>query len=104
MRTLLLAAALAGAPMAARAATIRVAITDYAFAPARVTVHPGDTVVWTNDDEVPHTVTALDGRFASGALAPGGRYRQHFTRVGAVRYHCAIHPEMQGTVVVAPPG
>ncbi len=104
MRTLLLVAALAGAPMAASAATIQVAISNYAFAPARVTVHPGDTVVWTNHDAVPHTVSALDGGFASGALAPGASFRRRFTRVGAVRYRCAIHPEMQGTVVVAPPG
>ncbi len=104
MRILLLAATLVCAPIAASAATIRVAITNYAFVPAQISVHPGDTVVWTNHDAVPHTVTALDGGFASGVLATGARFRQRFTSVGKVRYHCAIHPEMQGTVVVASPG
>jgi plastocyanin len=44
------------------AATVHVATTDYNFTPMTSIVHPGDTVVWTNGDSVPHTATALDGK------------------------------------------
>ena len=104
MRSILLAAALATLPPTAFAAVLHVTIVDYAFVPALITVRPGDAVVWTNTDTVPHTVAALDGSFGSGALPPGGRFRQVFSHPGRFTYRCGIHPEMQGTVVVSPPG
>ena len=102
MRALLLAACAVLCPALALGATVPVAIHDYAFGPKTVMVHPGDTVVWTNTDSVPHTVAALGGGFVSGALAPGGTYRHVFAATGRFAYRCGIHPEMQGTVVVAP--
>jgi plastocyanin len=99
-----LALALAALPCAGRAAELHVAISGYAFAPARIAVHPGDTVVWTNRDTVPHTVTALGGGFASPALDTGESFTQVFRAPGSYAYRCSIHPEMQGTVLVSPPG
>ena len=103
MRALLLAASLAWLPAVARAAEIAVAIRDYAFVPAKVAIQPGDTVVWTNHDQVPHTITALGGAFASGAIAPGASFRYHFVTPGGYAYRCSLHPEMQATVVVSAP-
>src|SRR4051794_2408029 len=37
------------------------AIQGYAFTPASMTVHVGDTVTWTNNDTAPHTVTSSSG-------------------------------------------
>ena len=109
MRLLMLGVALAALPAAALpaaalAATIQVAIGEYAFTPAQVAVRPGDTVVWTNKDQVPHSVTALGGGFDSGAILPGGSFRHRFPSPGRFAYRCAIHPEMQAAVVVSPPG
>jgi len=80
---------------------MQVQIANLAFAPPSITVATGNTVTWTNDDNLPHTVTALDGLFDSGILDPGGAFSWTFTDPGSIDYHCQLHPNMQGTVVVA---
>src|SRR3712207_5121406 len=40
---------------------VKVAIWDFFFDPARLSVAPGTTVVWVNEGAHPHTVTAFDG-------------------------------------------
>jgi plastocyanin len=59
-------------------------------------------VTWTNNDSVPHTVTADDGSFDSGTLQPGQTFSHTFTSAGKVTYHCAIHGQasMNGSVQV----
>ncbi|MGH9919036.1 MAG: hypothetical protein ACRD6W_09235, partial [Nitrososphaerales archaeon] len=48
------------------------ASTPHAYLPDPVTVVIGvnNTVMWTNNDSAPHTVTADDGSFDSGNMAP----------------------------------
>ncbi len=102
MLKILTAAALllCAAPLA-QAATITVAITNYTFVPAKITVHPGDKVVWTNQDSIPHTATALDGKsFDSGTIDPNASWSNTFATAGSFKYRCAIHPDMQGEVDV----
>jgi plastocyanin len=72
------------------------------FSPESITVVLGvnNTVIWTNDDSSPHTVTANNGAFESGNLAPGQSYSFTFTTAGVYQYHCTYHPWMVGTVVV----
>ena len=53
----------------------QVSIPGKAFAPSVVQVLVGDTVAWQNGDVTNHTVTADDGAFDSGFLAPGRRLR-----------------------------
>jgi len=85
----------------ALAATQTVTINNYTFIPATVTVHPGDTVIWTNQDSIPHTATALDGKsFDSGAIDPGDSWKFVFYKKGQFNYRCAIHPDMRGTINV----
>jgi plastocyanin len=102
LKTFYTAAALllASAPLA-QAATVTVNITNYTFVPAKITVHPGDKVVWTNQDSIPHTATALDGKtFDSGAIDPNASWSTVLTTAGSFKYRCAIHPDMQGEVDV----
>ncbi len=85
-----------------------VAIVDdpsvaYAFSPAAITVAAGTTVIWTNQSSAPHTVTADDGSWGSGTLAPGATFSHTFNSLGTYTYHCAIHPFMHGTVIVGIP-
>jgi plastocyanin len=95
-----LLAGLIAAPMA-QAATTQVTISNYMFAPAKVTVHPGDTVRWTNQDSIPHTATSLDGKsFDSGAIDPNASWSFTFPKPGIYKYRCSIHPDMQGEVDV----
>jgi plastocyanin len=92
---------------AAQAAQARVTIvsdaaTIGAFTPPSVTASVGQTVAWVFQDANPHTVTADDDSFTSpkGGLANGRTYSHTFDKAGTYRYHCAIHPQMLGTVVV----
>lgn len=90
----------APAPSASGAASATIA--DFSFAPATVTVSAGTTITWTNSGNAPHTVTADDGAFDSGSLASGGTFSQAFAAAGTFAYHCAIHSQMVGSVVVTP--
>ena len=72
-----------------------------AYKPDPVKVKVGDTVTWTwVDDSASHTVSSDDGKFDSGLLSKGGTFSQKFTAAGTVKYHCAVHPQMVGQVVV----
>ena len=75
-------------------------IGDNFFDPTQSAVEPGSTITWTNKGDEPHTVTADDGSFDSGVLNPGDSYTVAFDGQGTVTYHCAIHPEMRGSVTV----
>ncbi|MFE0459060.1 plastocyanin/azurin family copper-binding protein [Kitasatospora sp. NPDC058965] len=79
-----------------------VAIKNFAFAPAAVTVKVGTTVTWTNQDSEPHTVTGQNntGPLNSKALNTGQSYSYTFTTPGSYSYLCTIHPFMTATVTV----
>ncbi len=77
-----------------------VSIKNYAFSAATLTTTAGTTVTWTNNDAVTHTVTADDGSFDSGNIAPGATFSHKFSSKGTVSYHCNIHTNMKASVVV----
>ena len=79
--------------------TWSVAIEDFYFEPANAAIQPGDTIIWTNEGNTPHTVTSDDGQFDSGVLNPGQSFAVTFTGGnGTLTYHCTIHPSMTGSV------
>ena len=102
----LVAAALLGGTGSAAAAPSAVSIADgpqiaaYQFSPDTFQVSVGDTVTWTNTGDQPHTITAADGSFDSGLIAPGQSFSFAFQAPGAYTYACAPHPWMKGTVTV----
>src|SRR5690348_4593302 len=61
-----------------------VAIANFAFAPGTLTVKAGATVVWTNQDSDPHTVTSKDsaGPLKSPVMKKGDSYRFTFSTAG----------------------
>ena len=77
-----------------------VSIKNMAFLPASLSVTSGTTVTWVNNDGIAHTVTADDGTFDSGSIAPGNSFTHTFNSVVTVNYHCSIHPMMTGAVTV----
>lgn len=79
-----------------------VVIRDFAFQPGELRIRVGETVSWTNDDLVPHSITSDDGRFDSGLLAPGEGYSRRFEEAGRYPYHCTPHPFMKAVIVVEP--
>ena len=84
----------------AAAATVSATVQDFSFQPARMVVKSGTKVVWTNQGQVVHTVTAEDGSFESGEIQPGERRSITFSRPGTYSYHCTPHPFMKGVVEV----
>jgi len=94
-----------------------VRIKNLAFVPAEITIRPGTTVRWVNEDPFSHDVTSgsvvsgrrarqvsksrhPDGRFHSGTYGQGRSFEQTFDDVGDYPYFCTIHPIMFGTVNV----
>jgi plastocyanin len=81
---------------------VPVKIAQLAFSPASVTVPVGGTVIWTNSDQVEHTVTSMGrGPLGSATIGTGGTYSYTFATPGTYMYYCAVHPDMMGTVVVS---
>jgi plastocyanin len=95
---------LAGLPGFARAHNgaheVEIRIASFAFDPTRVEVLVGDSITWTNADIAPHTATAENGAWDTGALKRDGRGRLTFDAPGEYPYFCAYHPHMKGTVTV----
>jgi plastocyanin len=102
LRAALLALGIAVFPAAVHAAgkTHTVRIEGMKFVPDRLEVAAGDTVVWTNKDLVPHTVTASAAKIESGELSPGKSFRFVAKKRGEMPYICRLHPVMKGTLVV----
>ena len=79
-----------------------------AFSPNPIQIQPGTTVVWSNNDNTPHTITSGMGlndtnkgkAFDSGPIAIGKTYSHKFDVAGTYDYFCTLHPTMVGTVSV----
>jgi plastocyanin len=79
--------------------SVPVTINNFSFSPADLTVTKGTTVVWTNQDTPPHTITSA-GLFDSGNISTGGTFSYTFKEAGTFNYNCTIHPSMKGSVTV----
>ena len=88
------------ASQSASAQSMQVAINNFSFQPASLTVPVGTTVTWSNQDSVAHTTTSDTGVWGSGNLTTGASFSFAFNRAGTFHYHCMIHPNMMGTIVV----
>ena len=76
-----------------------VAIRAFRYAPAAVTVAVGDTVVWINEDVVPHTATAAARAWDTGSIGGKESGRVAIDRAGTHSYVCTFHPDMKAEVV-----
>ena len=106
--TLAQSSGVAVATTAARARTgndAAVAIRTFQFAPDTLSVKSGTRVVWTNGDDIEHTITSgdpdsTDGRFNGVVAKRGATYSAVLREAGAYRYFCDRHRFMNGTVIV----
>lgn len=86
-------------PRAHAAATTTVTLKDISFKKPTVTIAKGASVKWVwRDGDTPHNVT-----FATkhSKTQKSGSYTLRFARADTFKYHCTIHPGMDGKVVVA---
>src|SRR5215469_6832856 len=84
--------------VAASATTVK--IDNFTFNAAEITVPVGTTVTWVNNDDIPHTVVAVDKSFKSKVLDTDEKFSFTFAKAGSFDYFCSIHPHMTGKVVV----
>ncbi|MEK6830340.1 MAG: cupredoxin domain-containing protein [Nanoarchaeota archaeon] len=93
--------------------TLNVNIENFAFSPNIIKIKTGDTVTWTNKDDVPHTVTSISrvscepptlcmdrNLFVSGPLDKDQTYQFTFLQPGTYEYTCDFHTSMKGNVIV----
>jgi len=85
--------------VSAQAAEIQVTIDNFTFSPAEVKVKVGDTVTWTNHDDIPHTAVSA-GKFRSKTLDTDDKFSFTFTSAGDYKYFCSLHPHMTGMIKV----
>lgn len=99
-------------------AAAEVTIEGIAYEPGDITIATGETVTWSNEDEVDHTVTSglpgkqgipgvnegteprPDGSFDGVLPDAGATFSFTFTEAGTYRYYCEIHASMRGVVTV----
>jgi plastocyanin len=86
--------------VAAGPPTVDVKIDNFSFTPATLTVKTGTQIVWTNGDDIPHTVVSDDQSFKSKVLDTDEKFTFTAGKPGTYSYFCSIHPKMTGKVVV----
>jgi plastocyanin len=80
------------------------------FVPEAVTIEPGDTVRWTNNDhdKNAHSFASIPGPEAENKEIPivilkqGKSYEHTFNKPGEYRYFCYVHRGMVGKIIVKP--
>lgn len=77
-----------------------VLMVDFSYMPQTVTVTQGSTITWVDEGPSIHTSTSDTGAWDSGNVNPGGVFQFTFGSPGAFPYHCTIHPQMTGTIIV----
>ncbi len=103
VRQFLLAALFSGAVGIVMAAEHVVEIRDNRFTPEVLSIKPGDTVRWVNQEKrTTHSVLFKQPfAFESERFFPGESWSYRFEKPARVTYGCGPHPEMHGTIDVA---
>jgi plastocyanin len=83
------------------AGEVTATIANFAFAPAAITATVGQTVTFTNNDDAPHTATLDDDSCTTETLNTGDAGGLTFGTAGTYPFHCAVHPNMKGTITVS---
>lgn len=79
--------------------TLVIEIKTMSFNPTELTVHKGDTVVWSNQDLVAHCVSEDPGKgWTSNEVQPGRSWKMVVKK--STDYYCAIHQVMKGKLII----
>lgn len=82
---------------------LKVSIANFAFVPQDLSIAPGDSVTWSNDDGSPHAVTFSENPGDAKTLFPGETYTRVFNAPGSYGYFCSFHTFMTGRITVRTP-
>ena len=80
----------------------QISISNFKYIPDTLTIPAGTKVTWTNQDDMPHTVTSTvnPNVLDSEALDTDAGFSYVFTEPGEYDYLCTIHPKMAARVIV----
>jgi plastocyanin len=85
----------------------QVGMENVQFTPKDLTVKPGETITFTNDEAVPHDVHKTSGPgddFSSGdtgGMQQGDTFKLTLDKPGKYEYVCKVHaPGMAGSITV----
>jgi len=88
--------------LAFAASDATVAIDNFTFTPAALTVRAGTKVIFVNHDDIPHNVVGETIKFHSKALDTDESFSFVFDKPGEIVYFCGLHPQMKGKITVTP--
>lgn len=71
-------------------------IEAFAFQPTQMIVSPGDTIVWVNNDIVPHFLNIAESQWQSPVIQEGQPWEMVVDQTGNYTYLCVFHPQMTG--------
>ena len=82
-----------------------VSLNDRAFGDEPVVIYKSERLRWVNADTLTHVIVAdspdaTDFRKTEELPGNGGEQSFIMTKLGTTRIHCAIHPNMTGTLIV----
>jgi plastocyanin len=84
----------------AGAAEPMVNIDNFTFSPTPLTIAPGATVTWVNEDDIPHSIYCEALSLRSHPMDTKESFAHRFDQRGTFNYVCGIHPHMRGRIVV----
>jgi plastocyanin len=80
---------------------VSVGMKDIKFVPESATAKVGQKIVWTNNENIPHNVTAEEGAdFGSDTLQEGDTFEFTPQKAGTIKYVCTIHSGQNGEIEV----
>lgn len=74
--------------------------SDFVGESSTITIQAGQTVKFYNQDAVAHHIVSDTLSWGTGTLQPLDTYVKRFTDPGTYSFHCSLHPEMTGTIIV----
>ena len=82
-----------------------VSLGDWAFGDEPIVIYNRERLRWVNADTLTHVIVAdspdaTDFRKTDELPPNGGEQSFIMTKLGTTRIHCAIHPNMTGTLIV----
>jgi plastocyanin len=85
----------------AKAGDVAVTVVDFNFQPADITAKTGQVIAFSNTGSAPHTATLDGGQCTTPTIQPGKSDGLTFSVAGTYKFHCSIHSQMTGTIVVS---
>ena len=80
--------------------TVVVTIRNFAFVRDRITIKPGDVVLWRNVDAVQHSIQVQADNVESPLIEPRQGFSHRFDTPGTFTYTCKPHPFMKAQIRV----